>query len=241
MPVIKLENVTKWYLAGRRRRDRHREIAVADIDLTIEQGDFVFVIGSAGAGKSTLLNLIGGREKPSSGQVLIDGQELRKIRRKDRRGMRLLFGHVTREGDLIRKENVMSNMWRAARAGRKLFESEEDMYARIRKALGLVGMTGAEGKYPGQLTHGECRRVELACALVNSPAILLLDDFTANLDDDSIWDMFHLIKELNRRGTTIIMATHSSRYVNMMHQRVVTLSDGRIAGDVRNGRYGIVR
>lgn len=240
MPVIQLENVTKWYWAGRRRRDRHKEIAVADIDLTIEQGDFAFVIGSAGAGKSTLLNLIGGREKPSSGQVLVDGRDLLKMMRKDRRRTRLLFGYVSREGDLIRKENVMGNMWRAARIGRRMFESEEEMYARIRKALGLVGMTGYESKYPGQMTHGECRRVELACALVNSPPILLLDDFTSNLDDDSIWDMFHLIKELNRRGTTIIMATHSSKYVNMMHQRVITLSDGKIAGDVRNGRYGIV-
>ena len=240
MPVIQLENVTKWYWAGRRRRDRHREVAVSDIDLTIEQGEFLFVIGSAGAGKSTLLNLIGGREKPNSGEILVDGKDLTKLMRKDRRRTRLLFGHVTREGNLVRKETILDNMWRAARQGRKLFESEEDVFARIRKALGLVGMTGSESKYPGQLTHGECRRVELACALVNSPAVLLLDDFTANLDDDSIWDMFHLIKELNSRGTTIIMATHSSRYVNMMHQRVVTLSDGQIAGDVRNGQYGIV-
>ena len=87
---------------------------------------------------------------------------------------------------------------------------------------------------------GECRRVELARALINSPPILILDEITANLDDDNIWDIFHLLTEINHRGTTVIMATHASKYVNIMRRRVVTLVDGRLFGDVRKGRYGDV-
>ena len=90
------------------------------------------------------------------------------------------------------------------------------------------------------MSIGECRRVELARALINSPPILVLDEITANLDDDNIWDMFHLLQELNRKGTTIIMATHASQYVNIMRRRVVTLVDGKIFGDVEKGRYGDV-
>ena len=110
--------------------------------------------------------------------------------------------------------------------------------SRVRKVLGLVGMRGCEDKYPVEMSSGECRRIELARALINSPPILLLDELTANLDDDSIWDMFQLLDELNRRGTTVIMATHASQYVNIMRKRVVTIVDGRIMGDVPKGRYG---
>ena len=101
-----------------------------------------------------------------------------------------------------------------------------------------MGLSPVADCYPAELSIGECRRVELARALVNSPPILLLDELTANLDDDTIWDLMHLLNELNSRGTTIVMATHASQYVNIMRRRVVTLVDGRLAGDVRNGKYG---
>ena len=94
--------------------------------------------------------------------------------------------------------------------------------------------------YPGELSIGECRRVELARAMINSPPILVLDEITANLDDDNIWDMIILLNEVNRRGTTVIMATHASKYVNIMRRRVITLVDGHIFGDVERGRYGDV-
>ena len=110
----------------------------------------------------------------------------------------------------------------------------------MKKVLGLVGMRGVEARYPVEMSIGECRRVELARALINSPPILVLDEITANLDDDNIWDMFQLLQEVNRMGTTVIMATHASRYVNIMRRRVVTLVDGKIFGDVEKGRYGDV-
>ena len=105
-------------------------------------------------------------------------------------------------------------------------------------SLGIVGLPDVEDRYPAELSIGECRRVELARALVSSPPILLIDELTANLDDDNIWDLMHLLNELNSRGTTIVMATHASQYVNIMRRRVVTLVDGKLVGDVRNGKYG---
>ena len=104
--------------------------------------------------------------------------------------------------------------------------------------LGIVGLPNVGDCFPAQLSIGEVRRVELARALLSSPPILLLDELTANLDDDTIWDIIHLLYELNNRGTTIIMATHASQYVNIMRRRVVTLVDGRLIGDVKNGKYG---
>jgi cell division transport system ATP-binding protein len=97
-----------------------------------------------------------------------------------------------------------------------------------------------EKKYPGEISIGECRRMELARALINSPPILVLDELTANLDDDNIWDIFQLLQEINHKGTTVIMATHASQYVNMLRQRVITMVDGHIFGDVQKGKYGDV-
>lgn len=109
---------------------------------------------------------------------------------------------------------------------------------KMKKALGIVGMSGVEDKYPGELSIGECRRVDLARALINNPPILILDELTANLDEDTNWDLMHLLLEINRQGTTIIMATHSSSFVNLMRRRVITLVDGKIVGDVMRGKYG---
>ena len=124
----------------------------------------------------------------------------------------------------------------AANAGGMLRRSKSRQA--VKKALGIVGLPGVETYYPAELSIGECRRVELARALINSPPLLLLDELTANLDDDNIWDLMHLLNELNTRGTTIVMATHASQYVNIMRRRVVTLVDGKLAGDVQHGKYG---
>ena len=136
-------------------------------------------------------------------------------------------------GSLGRKMTVEENLMLAARIGRGRFESMSQVGARVAKVLGLVGMKGVEKRYPVELSIGECRRVELARALINSPPILVLDEITASLDDDNIWDIFHLLTEVNRRGSTVIMATHAGAYVNIMRKRVVTLVDGRVFGDVQ--------
>lgn len=241
MPTIELENVTKLYRPERQhRREKRLEVGVEDISLTIEQGEFVFIIGSSGAGKSTLLNLIAGREKPSRGKVYVDNKDLAWSMKLNRSRIAQTFGMVWQEPALIRKRTVEENLALAARITAPRSENSARLEARIKKVLGLVGLPGVEKKYPAEMSIGECRRVELARALISSPPVLVLDEITANLDDDSIWDVFQLLNEVNRRGTTVVMVTHASQYVNIMRKRVVTLVDGHIFGDVKKGRYGDV-
>lgn len=241
MPTIRLENVTKWYLPkGEKRRSGGMEIGIADVDLTIQQGEFVFVVGSSGAGKSTLLGLLSGAIKPDRGRVLINDKDISKMLLLSHNKAKLLFGHVMQESSLIRKKTVEENLQLAARIGSHRFESKSQVQARVEKVLGLVCMSNSKKKYPAELSSGQCRRIELARALINSPAVLVIDELTANLDDDTIWDMFHLLQEVNRKGTTVIMATHASKYVNIIRRRVVTLVDGRVFGDVQKGKYGDV-
>lgn len=230
MPEIRLENVSKVY----KTEDKRKQYAVRDLSLKVSQGEFVFLIGSSGAGKSTMLKLMGGEISPDEGMVLVDDVNIGRYFGPWKARLARTFGIVSQETLLIRKRTIMENLMVAARASglqRKSRPAAE-------KALGLVGLPMVGDAYPAQLSIGEVRRVELARALISSPPILLLDELTANLDDDTIWDVLHLLRELNNRGTTIIMATHASQYVNIMRQRVVTLVDGRLFGDVRNGRYG---
>lgn len=235
MPTITLDHASRYYKLSRRQRKdgRRLEVGVEDISLTIEQGEFVFVVGSSGSGKSTLLGLISGELKPSRGKVLLDKEP---IRRSDR-GIRI--GQVWQEHHLVRRLTVEDNLNLSARRGH-LRESSSHRRERIQKVLGLVGLPGVEKKYPVEMAIGDCRRVELARALINSPHILVLDEITAGLKDENIWDIFHLLTEINRRGTTVIMATHAGQYVNILRKRVVTLSGGRLFSDVPKGTYGDV-
>lgn len=236
MPTITLENVSKFY-----KTEGRIEAAVRDIDLTVNQGEFVFIVGSSGSGKSTLLQLMSGEIKPERGKVYLNDHELQKMMRWKRSSVSLLFGRVWQEHSLMRKRTVEENLRVAAMIGAaKRRDSHWDIQERVEKVLGIVGMQGTQNKFPVELSGGEVRRVELARAIINSPPILILDEITANLDEDNIWDIFHILTEINRRGTTVVMATHASQFVNIMYRRVVTMVDGRVFGDVERGRYGDV-
>jgi len=240
MPTIELENVSKFYKSRKRqKRSIYSETGVEDINLKIEQGEFVFVVGGSGAGKSTLLRLISGQLRPSRGKVYIDGKDLNWMLKLSQNHAAVLFGKIWQDPTLIRKRTVEENLALAARItlGR---ESDQIVALRVKKVLGLVGMKGSGKRYPVELSIGECRRIELARAMMGSPPILILDEITANLDDDSIWDTLHLLNEVNRRGTTVIMATHNSMYVNILRRRVITMNNGRITSDVKKGKYGNV-
>lgn len=230
MPEIRMEKVSKIY----KTEDKQKHYAVRDLEFTVQQGEFVFLIGSSGAGKSTMLKLIGGEIAPDEGAVYIDNANISRFFGPWKVRLARTFGIVGQEPLLIRKRTIMENLMVAARASGMQRKSQ----AAAEKALSLVGLPKVGDCYPAQLSIGEVRRVELARALVSSPPVLLLDELTANLDDDTIWDMMHLLNELNSRGTTIIMATHASQYVNIMRRRVVTLVDGKLAGDVQRGKYG---
>jgi cell division transport system ATP-binding protein len=211
---------------------------VDDVTLTIEQGEFVFVVGSSGAGKSTILDLMTGRLKPDRGKVCLDGRDLQWLKLWNRSRVARLYGQVWQVESLIRKRTVEENLMLSARIRNDRWRTQKELDQRIQKALNLVGVPGVEKRYPLELSVGECRRVELARALIHSPPILVLDEITANLDDDSIWDILQLLQEINHRGTTVIMATHASQYVNILRRRVITMVDGRILGDVKKGKYG---
>ena len=230
MPEIHMEKVSKIY----KTEDKRKHYAVRDLDFTVQQGDFVFLIGSSGAGKTTMLKLIGGEIAPDEGSVFVDNANIARFFGPWRVRLTRTCGIVSQQTLLIRKRTIMENLMVAARASGMQRKSK----AAAEKALGLVGLPKVGECFPAQLSIGEARRVELARALISSPPVLLLDELTANLDDDTIWDIMHLLNELNSRGTTIIMATHASQYVNIMRRRVVTLVDGKLAGDVQHGKYG---
>lgn len=233
MPVVRLENASKLYKAED-KRDKRKYFAVQELNVAVEQGEFVFVIGSSGAGKTTMLKLMSGELSPDKGAVLLDEVNIARFFGPWKVRLARTFGVVSQQTLLVRKRTIMENLMMAGRASGMGRRSQ----AAAEKTLGLVGLPDVGECYPAQLSIGEVRRVELARALISSPPILILDELTANLDDDTIWDIFHLLNELNNKGTTIVMATHASQYVNIMRRRVVTLVDGRIAGDVKNGKYG---
>ena len=240
MPTIELENVTKVYKPKRRRKGLvHTDMGVEEVNLTIRQGEFVFVVGASGSGKSTLLRLITGEIRPNEGRVCVDEKELGWMLKLSRNRAAMMFGKIWQDPTLIRKKTIGDNLALAVKIafGR---ESPRLVDLRIKTVLGLVGLKGVEKKYPVELSIGECRRVELARALIASPPVLVLDEITANLDDDCIWDTLHLLNDVNRRGTTVIMATHDSQYVNILRRRVITMSGGRVIGDIQKGKYGDV-
>lgn len=233
MPQIRMEGVSKFY-----QQEKKLVAAVRDINLTVERQEFLFVTGSSGAGKSTLLQLIAGEIRPSRGEIYINDTGTSALLPRNWSRRRLQVGYVPQISQLMRKRTIQENLEVVARISHK--RRQAPIRERIRKALDLVGLGDVESRYPIELSLGECRRVELARAMINSPPILVLDELTANLDEDTIWDMLHLIEDLNRHGTTIIMATHARQFVNLLRKRVITLVDGGIFGDVQKGRYGDV-
>lgn len=232
MPQFCLNHVGKDYMTEPEKRVLH---AVREIDLTIEQGEFVFITGSSGAGKTTLLQLLSCNLRPTYGTVYFDGVNVTALSARRQERIRQAFGYVPQLPSLIRKRTVGENLLPVAVLGPGRGAQAQ---ARIRKALGLVGMGDVTDRYPVELSMGQCRRVELARAILNNPQVLFLDELTASLDEDTAWDMFLFLEEINRLGTTVIMASHAKRFINLMRRRVITLVDGRILGDVQRGRYG---
>lgn len=229
MPQIRLEGVSKHYWGERKGFP-----AVQDICLTIDQGEFVFVTGSSGAGKSTLLRLISGEIRPSSGNIYLDQKNISRLPMGKRRRLRRRLGYVSQIPQLPRKKTIGESLVKAALpqlTGPPLLE-------RVQRSLLMVGLSDVRSRYPVELSFSECRRAELACAIINNPPILILDELTAGLDEDTTWDIIYFLDEINRMGTTVVMATHEKKFVNIFRKRVITLVDGRVLGDVQKGRYG---
>ena len=225
MPGIRIDHVVKVY------KDSKRGISeTLEADLTIRQGEFVFVTGGPGSGKSTLMELIAGEIEPDRGSVWLGGAELSRLSRSElARTRRDYLGTVLQDSELRRTETVFKNL--ASTGGLEYLKDKLFNRPMIEKALSLVGMPGSAERRPTELTSSECRRVELARAIWRSPSILVLDELTERADDDTVWDMLHLLTALNKRGTTVVFASREGSYGSILGKRVITLSAGKIVGD----------
>jgi len=215
--MIKIYNVTKSF---------GQNIAVKDINLTIRKGEFIFITGPSGAGKTTFLRLIFGTEKPTSGQILINGINLNRISRLKLDLLRRSIGFIFQDFKLLNQKTVAQNVGLALEV---VGESLANIKKRTHQVLRAVGLSNKEKAYPLQLSGGEQQRVAIARALINNPMILLADEPTGNLDPDITRDIMILFRSINLRGTTVIIATHSKELISNTDQRIIWLSHGQLA------------
>ena len=224
--MIELHNVTKTYLKGVQ--------ALVNINLKIEREEFVFLVGPSGAGKTTCVKLILKEEKPTAGSIFIDGQDVTKLSRRKVPYHRRNIGVVFQDFRLLPNKTVYENVEFAMQI---IEATSKDIRRRIPMVLGMVGLSDKAASYPYQLSGGEKQRLSIARAIVNNPSILIADEPTGNLDPETAWEIMKVLKQINRRGTTVIMATHARNIVDTMQQRVVALEKGRIVRDEQRGAY----
>lgn len=225
--MIQLTNVSKIYQNGAR--------ALVDVTLKIGKGEFVFLVGPSGAGKSTLIKLFYRDESPTRGQVTINSKNLVRMKEREVPYLRRNIGVIFQDFKLMTNKTVQENV---AFALEVIGVSTKEVRTRTRTALELVGLTNKENAYPHELSGGEQQRVCVARAIINNPALLIADEPTGNLDPETAWGIMELLYNINKRGTTIVMATHARAIVNKMQKRVIAIEDGRIARDDEKGGYG---
>ncbi len=218
--MIEILNVCKAYGSGNR--------ALRDINITIEDGEFVFIMGRSGSGKTTLLRLLIKEEEASSGEIIVNGIELQKMRRWQIPRYRRNFGIVFQDFRLLKDRNVFENV---AFAQRVVGASSRTIRESVPEMLTLVGLSSKYKSLPQHLSGGEQQRVAIARALVNQPEILLADEPTGNLDYQNAVEIMDLLWDINRMGTTVVVVTHSQEIVDQMGGRVITLDRGRVIGD----------
>lgn len=223
-PVILFENVSKEYQSG--------IPALKNINLEIRKGEFVFVVGNSGSGKSTMIKLMLKEIKPTSGKIFVAGKQLSRLRRWQISKFRRKLGVVFQDFRLLPDRTVFENV---AFAQRVIETPTREINRQTPRMLALVGLADKYKSLPKELSGGEQQRVALARALVNNPVILLADEPTGNLDPKNSWEIMHLLEEVNRRGTTVVVVTHNREIVNEMQKRVITVRNGIIVSDQKGG------
>jgi len=209
--------------------------ALEDINITISEGEFVFLVGSSGSGKSSLLSLLDRKERPTTGTVIVDGVNVAKLRNRKLPAYRRKMGIVFQDFRLLEKKTVFENV---AFGMEVLGKSRKEIRHRVPEVLELVGLEGKEKRKIGELSGGERQRVAVARAYVNNPTILIADEPTGNLDPATSVGIMKLLDRINRTGTTIIMATHDVAIVDQMRKRIIQLDAGHIVRDQERGIYG---
>ncbi len=218
--MIEFRNVSKVYNNGTE--------ALHNINLTVEKGEFVFIVGSSGAGKSTFLKLITCEESPNEGQVIIDGEDVSHIRKGKIPYVRRKMGMVFQDFRLIDHMTVYDNV---AFAMRVVGASPKTIKKRVPYILSLVGLQHKAKHYPNEMSGGERQRVGLARALVNNPSMIIADEPTGNIDPALSFEIVDLLSEINRRGTTILMVTHEHSLVKHFHKRIIQIHSGEVVAD----------
>ncbi len=219
--MIKLEHISKAYSAG--------IPALNDINLEIEEGEFVFVVGDSGSGKSTLIKLLLKELEPTEGMITINGKKLHTIGHRQVPRFRRNIGVVFQDFRLLKDRNVYDNV---AFAQRVIGASVRESRKKVPQMLSMVGLAAKYKSFPKQLSGGEQQRVAIARALVNRPKILLADEPTGNLDSNNAWEIMKLLEEINERGTTVVVVTHNIEIVKVMNKRVITIKKGVVISDV---------
>lgn len=224
--MIEFINVNKKY--------NHDVVALDNINIKIDKGEFVFLVGPSGSGKSTFLKLMIKEEELSSGKILIDGKDITNIKEKEIPFLRRKIGFVFQDFRLLYDRTVAENIEFALRV---IEASDREIRTQLKNVLNLVGLSGKENYYPNQLSGGEQQRVALARALATKPPIIIADEPTGNLDPNTADDIFKMLLDINARGTTVLVVTHAKDIVNKLNKRVIALDHGKIKKDDQKGGY----
>lgn len=224
--MIEIQRLTKTYEKNTR--------ALKNVNITIEDGEFVFITGRSGSGKSTLLKILLKEVEPTSGSVVVNNVNLVKMPRRYVPKYRRTLGVVFQDFRLLKDQTVYENV---AFALRVVGASGRNIKENVPRMLKLVGLSAKYKSFPHQLSGGEQQRVAIARALINGPDVLLADEPTGNLDPKSAMDIMHLLEKINARGTTVVVVTHSREIVDMMKKRVITIERGAVIRDEEEGGY----
>lgn len=224
--MIQLQGVSKVYSNG--------AVGLNNVSLTIEKGEFVFITGNSGSGKSTFLKLLFKEIDPDHGKIIINNKDISKLKRRQIPYLRRDLGMVFQDFRLLPNKTVYENV---AFAMQIVGATSRDIRKNVPLVLGLVGLARKARCYPNELSGGEQQRTALARAIVNNNPILIADEPTGNLDPATSWEIMNCLQDINRRGVTIIMATHEREIVNALKKRVIEISNGQISKDVHEGGY----
>lgn len=223
--MIYFNNVTKKYSDN---------VCLEDINITISQGEFVSIVGHSGAGKTTLTKLILAEEDPSLGSIYFDSTDITKLTNKELTKLRRKIGTVFQDFRLLPNKTVYENIAFAMEAVDK---DENEIKEDVPRVLELVGLKGKENNFPHQLSGGEKQRLAIARAIITQPDIIIADEPTGNLDPINTNDVVNLLKKINELGTTVILTTHNRTVIDQVKKRVITLENGRVVRDDKDGKY----
>ncbi|MBB5173425.1 cell division ATP-binding protein FtsE [Texcoconibacillus texcoconensis] len=225
--MIEMRDIWKTYPNG--------VMAINGMNLSVDKGEFVYVVGPSGAGKSTFIKLIYREEKPTKGKVYVDKKDLSSMKEKHVPYLRRSIGVVFQDFKLLPSLSVFENVSFALEV---IEEDTAKIRQRVMRTLETVQLKNKARFKPHELSGGEQQRVAIARAIVNNPSVLIADEPTGNLDPETSWEIMNILEEVNAHGTTIVMATHNREIVNTMRKRVIAIDGGRIARDEIRGDYG---